>query len=156
MKTEQNEEIRTEERREWTGRYRDVSFRISLHAVGERYTPGSEGIWCFYVFLNEQAVPNFSALWLEDKVYRYKPDAPGRITHDYMASIPSGIEFHGGITYYAKHGHTEGFRCVELGCDYNHLWDSERGGGYTLEEIKDDVKRCIDSIYTTGLLKPQS
>ena len=97
-----------------------MSFQISLHGVGESWNNEGKGTWCFYVYLAEDKATNFAALWLKDKVYRYKPDAKGRITHDYLGAFDD-IEFHGGCTFYKKHGHTKGYRCVEIGCDYAHF-----------------------------------
>lgn len=138
----------------WHGRHRDVGFKISLSGEGEDSFMDGLGTWCFYVFIAEDAAANFPALWLADEIHRWKPEAKGRITHDYC-SITGDMEFHGGCTFYQKHGHTDGYRYVEMGCDYAHLWDRERGG-YVLEEILYDAKKCIDSLYENGVLKPET
>jgi hypothetical protein len=148
--------MRSEEQKLWRGSYRGIQYKVSLRAIGRDYTPASEGIWCFYIFLNEDKVKDFAPLWLEDEIYKYKPEAEGRITHEYYCEPFKSLEFHGGVTYYAKHGHTEGFRTVEIGCDYNHLWDMERGYGYRIEDILYDVRKCIDSVYENGLIAEQT
>jgi hypothetical protein len=78
------------------------------------------------LYIYEAKTPKeiFDQLWLEDQTYQITPESPERITHDYYELlILSFVDFHGGITYYAKRGHTEGHRCVIIGCDYNHLGD---------------------------------
>jgi hypothetical protein len=112
----------------WRQSISNILVEISLHSIGEPYTPGGQGIYCYYIFISEQKTPPdlFKSLWLEDKIVQIAPNCPRRITHDYY-SLPllNSVDFHVGITFYAKHGHTEGFRSVKLGCDYNHLWDTE-------------------------------
>ncbi len=137
----------------WRGTYREIGYKVSLHGKGEEHTLAGEGTWCFYIYLVEKNMVNFPAIWLEDKIYKWKPEAYGYISHDYYCEPLNSLEFHGGITFYQKHGHTEGYRYVELGCDYNHLWDQERGFGYNIEEVLLDVKICIDSVYVAGLIK---
>lgn len=111
----------------WNRRHRDIGIKISLHAIGRDYTPDNKGIWCYYIFIHESKVPVelFKRLWLEDERTKFTEVSPERITHDYYTDDISALDFHGGCTYYAKHGHTEGHRSVEIGCDYNHLYDQE-------------------------------
>lgn len=141
------------EQKVWHGRYRDIGYKVSLHSIGKSHTPAKEGVWCFYIYLLEDKVINFPAIWLEDEIFKYKPEAKGRISHNYYIHEFQNLELHNGITFYKKHEYTEGFRYVEIGCDYNHLWDQERGYGYELEDILVDVQRCIDSAYDCGLVK---
>lgn len=147
------EEMKCKEQKCYRGNYRNISYKIILHSIGEEYTPAREGIWNFYVYLNENKVKDFGPIWLDDKIMKFSEESRGYISHDYYVEPLNSLEFHGGITFYAKHGHTDGFRCVEIGCDYNHLWDMERGSGYKLEDILYDVKACIDSIYANNLIK---
>lgn len=140
-------------KKEWQGRYRDIAYRISLHSENCGYTPGGLGIWCFYLFLHENKIEGFDRIWLPDIAKRYTPVSPERISHDYYVDPLNRLELHGGITYYAKHGYTEGHRCVEVGCDYSHLWDHESGGGYDVNSIFHDVRKAIDHIYSIGLVK---
>lgn len=130
----------------WQGIYRGLSYKIVHWGVDESFTPGGNGNWNYYVFLPEHKVKDFAAIWLEDKVYKSKPEVRGYITHDYFNNPATNVDWHGGATYYAKHGHTEGYRCVEVGCDYAHLWDYERERGYTLSEVLTDVQHTIDEL----------
>lgn len=103
--------------------------------------------WSYYIYLDEGKVQDFARLWLEDKVMKWKPEAKGRITHEYYVEPFNSIDLHGGITFYQKHGHTEGFRTVEIGCDYQHHWDRDREAGYpaTLKSVVADAEASIDS-----------
>ena len=149
------EELKPEPQNIWRGVYRDIQYKVAHHGKGLDYTPGRDGIWNYYVYLHEDRVNDFARIWLNDEIRKYKPDVKGYVSHDYYGCRAfDDIHFHGGITYYAKHGHTEGFRCVEIGCDYNHLWYQERGYGYDLETILFDVKETIDSAYEIGLIIP--
>ena len=131
MKTEhekQMEALAKSVKTEWQCRVHDLFVRVSLHAVGEAHTPQGQGIYCYYIYTYESVVgqEKFKELWLEDEVFKYRPDAEGRITHDYYSlPILKEVDFHGGATFYAKNGHTEGYRSVEIGCDYNHGWNQD-------------------------------
>jgi hypothetical protein len=147
------EELKPEQQDCYRGIYRDISYKISRHAKGQSYTPQSEGIWCYYIYLHESKVKDFASLWAEGEVVKITPESYGFVSYEYYKEPFNSIEFHGGITYYAKHGEFEGHRSVELGCDYNHLWDIERGYGYGLTDILVDVKSTIDSVYEANLIK---
>lgn len=127
---------------EWSGTHQGVPFKINFWGKNTSMNDG-HGVWNYYVFLREDFTPNFESLWLEDTVYKWKPEAPGRITHDYYKIPASDVDWHGGVTYYSKHGHTDGYRCVELGCDYSHLWDAEAGYPHDLAWVLGD---CIETI----------
>lgn len=141
------------ESKKWKGSYRDIHFNIALSSVGEPHTPHSQGTYCYYIFLAESKVRDFTPLWLPDEVMQFTSSSTPYISHDYYSiECLREVDFHHGITYYAKHGHTEGFRYVELGCDYNHLWDHE-ASPKNLGDILRDVENCIDSIYEANLIK---
>lgn len=130
----------------WHVRHRDFYGKLSLHAEGRDYTPESKGIWNSYIFIPERLTPTglFSKIWLEDKIIRLNEQSPARITHDYMScGYLTDIPLHGGLTYYAKHGHTIGHRSVKVGCDWNHLWDMESCFA-DIEEVKLDLTTAID------------
>lgn len=138
------------------GTYRGVPFKIVNWkfetAEFNEMTP--TGQWNYYVFLHEKNCVNFAALWLEDKLVQVTPESPVRVTNDYYVDPLSSIEIHGGITWYEKHGYVEGHRCVEIGCDYSHVFDD--GQHYDWDSILNDVMETIDSCYSLGLLKPDS
>lgn len=139
------------DQRVWLGQHRGIGFKIVSWALAGTENHWPSGAWNFYLYLPENKCHNFEALWLPDKIYRWKPEADGRIQHDYYESLVVKIDLHGGITYYDKHGHTEGFRCVEVGCDYQHLYDE--GHTYDENDLMRDAMKAIDSCYELGLLK---
>jgi len=112
------------------------------------------GNWNCYLYFRESACVNFRSIWLPDKRVRIAPDCPERITHDYYGCPLADIDFHGGITYYRKSGYSRGHRSVEVGCDYQHLYDGYCS--YSFTDLVKDAERAVDSAYELGILKPLS
>jgi len=131
----------------WNRYYRNIYIKISLHAIGRDHTPENKGIWCYYIFIHESRIPSelFKRLWLEDERIKLTDVSPWRITHDYYTDDINALDFHGGCTYYAKHGHTDGHRSVEIGCDYNHLWDMEQGFE-DFDKVLSDAQNSVDKL----------
>ncbi len=125
----------------WTYQYSGLVVEITHHSAGELINDG-KGVWCYYIYIHEgKCKPGvFANLWLEDKVSKWYESSPERVTHDYNDILPD-CEWHGGITYYAKHGHSLGHRCVQAGCDFSHLWDHDQGYDYTLDDIVHEANR---------------
>jgi hypothetical protein len=100
-----------------------------------------QGIWNYYIYVHENKTRHFRKLWLKDEKKVMPGSGREYINHDYY-SLPLVDEagWHGGITYYAKRGHSVGHRCVQIGCDFSHLWDEERGFDYTLDEVMGEAK----------------
>lgn len=137
-KHERPDAKRLEKSTQFRTNYRDVPVRLVYFMEH----------WCYYVYLHESKCTNFSELWLEDKLVKITPESEGWITHEYNEEpLLCNIEMHGGITYYAKHNYLEGYRCVEIGCDYNHLWDQERGYQPDIEEVLNDACNTVDWLY---------
>ena len=130
----------------WHGEHLGFQYRIVHWNQGQRFTPGNDGIWNYYIYFRESKIKDFDSLWLEDKVQKFRPESEGWISHDYYDTAVSNVKWHGGVTYYAKHGELKGYRCVEFGCDYSHSWDHDRGCGFTLEEVLQDVELTINEL----------
>lgn len=145
MKTPQLESIKL-----WRGRHRGVAFEIKNRA-GIAALDQPTGAWTAYVYLHESLVANFDFWWLPDVLSRFSESSPERVSHNYSA-LPA--KMHGGLTYYAKHGHSPGHRCVELGCDYQHLWDD--GQRYSEDSVMVDTVETIDQLFADGHMKPES
>jgi len=134
----------------WRGTHKGISFKIVQwnidHNFPEIYSP--TGTWNYYVFIHETTVakPIFEKLWLPAKLEKIIPKSRGWVTHDYYVPFGS-IDMHGGITFYAKHGEIEGFRAVEIGCDYNHLYDNQTA--WTVEMVHADCIRTINHLIET-------
>jgi len=135
-----------DETKAWRGTYKGLHFEIKHWGVGQSHTPANDGTWNYYVWLPERKLLDFATHWLEGRVVKIIPESLGFVAYDYCAIPAANVDWHGGVTYYAKHGEVEGFRSIELGCDYNHLWDHERGERYTLDEVVADVQRTIDEL----------
>jgi len=137
----------------WSGSHRGVRFEIKHRIVRGLESLWPSGSWTFYIYLHEQSCPRFAELWLDDQVTQITPESQRRVTHDYMGGLTGQVELHGGITYYSKHGHTPGLRCVELGCDYQHLYDE--GQSYDERDLARDAVRAIESCYELGIVKEE-
>jgi hypothetical protein len=133
----------------WKLSYRDTTIEIiRLNFDTQSRMPWKEN-WNAYVYIYENKCLDFDSLWLGDELKRFFPEGAEYVSHEYMNSIFDQIEMHGGITYYAKHGHVRGHRCVQIGCDYQHYCDE--GKSYSMEEILAEVKysadQCVKSFY---------
>ena len=86
----------------------------------------------------------FDSLWLPPQ------EKSWGITYKYEAcDLIDEIEFHCGCSYYEKHGGFDGFpRTVEVGCDYQHLYDIE-SPRQSFHSILFDVQRAIDGLRVT-------
>ena len=141
---------------QWQGTHRGIAFHVIVHE-SEAYPDGrlypEKPAWCAYIFMRESQCVDFPSLWLPDEV---KQVSSGReyVSHNYMEGIVGSIKMHGGLTYYKKHGHTEGHRCVEVGCDYQHYCDE--GQDYDLQYVILDTTDSIDRLFAEGVLKEDS
>lgn len=135
----------------WRGQHEGLHFKITLWGVGG-YNP--HGTWCYYVYFSERYILNFDELWLPPKLIKTTPESHGFVSYDYNDLSLAHVDWHGGVTYYEKHGELKGFRCVELGCDYAHLYDHERGFPYHLDEVVYDCKKTIEAVIPKLSLSP--
>lgn len=130
-------------RTEWSGVHRGVHYSVSLHGEDREYRP--QGTWCYYIYIHEMQIP---------AELRERFDLPARIdtsfgrprvVYDYMSAWFAGLDWHCGITYYAKKGGLDGEpKCFKLGCDYAHYWDE--GRYYDLEMVALDARHTIDRL----------
>lgn len=127
----------------YTAHYKGLGIKITHHALESNE---GRGIWCYYIIIPEQKVSpdTWKKLWLPAKKVKFSAVSPVRIFYDYNKSILRQVSWHCGITYYQKYGQVKGFRSVEVGCDYDHLYDHEQY--WSLELIESDAKRTADEI----------
>lgn len=101
--------------------------------------------WNYYInlFINRFEDKTLGKkFWPKDKKYDW-----GVVADYYSVPIIDSCAFHGGVTAFTKyinkgpHGNR-----VEIGCDYQHLWDE--GREYNVEELLYDVKRTIDAFHS--------
>lgn len=104
--------------------------------------------WNFYIYLYEKYCKDFEALWLTPEIKSFGGSDREYISYDYYTTFRD-VDMHGGITYYSKQGEAMGHRCVQIGCDYQHLDDE--GQTYSVEEIyaeaKQSAKECVRLFY---------
>lgn len=104
--------------------------------------------WNYYIYLYEKYCVDFESLWLPDIVKSFSEGGTEYITHNEYEKF-GNVQMHGGITYYAKHGYSVGHRCVQIGCDFSHLYDE--GMTYRVEgvyqEAMDTARECIERFY---------
>ena len=126
---------------EWSCQH--ANLYIEICHWGKDYMNDGKGVWNYYIVIPERLCPEkFKSLWLDDKVI----DGRSFVLHDYMRLDIANCEWHGGVTYYEKIGHTVGHRLVKLGCDYNHLWDSEAGYPYDLAWVEADARHTAEEV----------
>lgn len=135
----------------WTCRYLNLTVEIN-HFQGN----GDHPNWTYYVYIPERFTSRFDEIWLDDKFERFSPESPEHVTHDYLRSILSNVEWHCGITYYAKHGQVKGHRVIQAGCDYDHLWDRENGYPISLAPVLNDAMQTVRELVALLNIKQES
>jgi len=127
---------------EWRREYRGVAYLIAWWGRSE-YQP--TGIWNMYLLLPEPMFPGdtFQRVLCPKKTTTFA--GREREVYDYMG-FPDLAGFNGGVTYYDILSNDEG-RVVKVGCDYNHLWDGERGHPENLDWVDRDARRAIDELH---------
>lgn len=126
----------------WTGSHKNITYEINKFP--SYAGSGHEWNWTYYLFIPLQMVPDE----LQDK-FDLPPKKVGieggssRISYDYMSSVFYDLDWHGGVTWYSKHG-VDNPRVIQIGCDYSHLWDE--GMGYNEEGVERDAKNTIDML----------
>ncbi len=136
------------EARTWHDRYRDIAYEVDYQVDSD--------IWHYYLWINLKQLPSEvrEQFWLEPKPVQSSKNTPTRYIYEEKNKPPIGnLDWHGGCTFYEKHGHGNDLRVVHVGCDYNHLFDSWQT--YSLDSVVQDVKRCIDSLHEQFAIKRQ-
>lgn len=146
-------DIKLRQQRVWLASHREIGYKIvnwhhSPEARMEDYWPS--GSWNFYIYLPEKKCPDFAKIWLPDLEKEWSPGGRKYVTHAYWTEPLGSVEMHCDITFYEKHGHVEGHRCVELGCDYQHLYDEEQS--YDEQDVARDAVAAIESAFALGIL----
>lgn len=133
-----------EEQTTWRFFHRKLAGKITHHS--KSFNDG-KGIWCYYVIIPESSIPeHFQPLWLEPRLVKLSDESRGFVTYNYEDLPPAKVDWHGGVTFYAKHGELPGHRSIELGCDFNHLFDYEAGLSYNLETVAIKALKTLNQI----------
>lgn len=127
----------------WKDSHDGVSFILSHHGYrdGSEY-PGCDpmpGTWCYYLLIPEQMYPR---RWADFACVRgpggYESHGPA-FDHD---MFDTEITWSSSEPYYCRKA-SRMFDASKVGCDYAHLWHSERGYPDTYSSVKDDAIRTV-------------
>jgi len=111
----------------WRGEYQSIGWRLDKNIKVPLLVQqlNQSDWWCWYLYLVEAQMSKqlFRTLWLPPEQQTWG------INYDYYdCELINQIDFHGDCTYYKKLGGFDNIpRIIEVGCDYNHLRDTERG-----------------------------
>lgn len=124
---------------QWQGAYKRVNWFIKNWGVDDRQP---SGIFCSYFYINSQCfrTPEALAPWnIDYEASNFLGIQRLRLPYDRLPDI----DFHGGITFGERHRHWEDPDAfiLEVGCDYNHVWDKDANHPATLYTVKSDI--CI-------------
>ncbi len=139
--------------RTWRGSHKGLHLKLA-HTEGQQND--GFGSWCYYIVIAEHSCPDFESLWLPGEVLKITPESYGWVRYHYEDTAAASVDWHGGVTFYAKHEELPGFRSVEFGCDYSHLWDSERGfENIKLGDVFEDAIRTAEQLAKLLNIKQQ-
>lgn len=129
----------------WHGKHRGIRYELSWHGMHSEHQP--QGIWCWYIHLDDEQFQKED--WQKLRLKREdKQLFEGRWHRHYCYDDFPDLEAHGGWTfgemtiYLGRDGKEH--EHLKVGCDYNHLWDHEGNYYQGKQEIERDVKRSID------------
>lgn len=131
----------------WHGEHKGIRYELNWHGRSD-YSP--QGTWCWYIMVTSEQF--YTEDWL--KLRLDKKDAQmfgGGSWHRHWSydSFPD-LDAHGGwtwgeqSTYLGRDGKEH--EHVKVGCDYQHLWDRERGYPDSRSSVEFDVKQSIDKL----------
>ena len=126
----------------WYGVYKGVSFKIKQWQ-SEGAISGDDTIWNYYLYLPLSKINEVDAkkLWLRARAT--KRSNGRKMYHYYNCEPLSDIYMQGDITWYRKSYTHNDDKLVEIGCDYNHIWNDRT---YDLDEVYADVKLSVESV----------
>lgn len=114
------------------------------------------GCWNYYVYVMESRTTNFNDLWLQGELKEFSVSGTQYMSYDhYDHALDRDCDWHGGVTLWEQNDQCPRQRRIKIGCDYSHLFDVERGTGYTLDEVLRDCLHTIDCVSKIVQLKPR-
>lgn len=141
----------------YTGEHLGLCFEIAHWGVKRgKFLPlnNGKGCWNYYVYLHERKLTNFSDFWLNPTIKEFSAGGTKYLYYDYDSSPLSSIDWHGGVTFWEGHNLLiPGQRTIQIGCDYSHLFDAERGYDYELSDVLSDCLRTIEQIHPLLIFK---
>lgn len=123
----------------WKGSHEGVPFILSHHGYskGDEYDGAKPhpGIWCYYLVIPEQMYPHrWSDFACTRSEYGFETHGPA-FQNDFF---DSEITWSSSEPYFCRK-EKRMFDQSKVGCDYAHLWHSERGYPDTYESVKQDA-----------------
>jgi hypothetical protein len=128
----------------WRHEHKGVGYLLSFHGYrrGDEYQ-GAEhhpGTWCYYLLIPEQMYPH---RWQDFAVTRndrgYCDHGPA-FDHD---MFDSEITCASSEPYWDRKTERM-WDASKVGCDYNHLWHSERGYPDNYSSVRADAERTVE------------
>lgn len=130
----------------WIFEHLGVHYSLNHHGISD-HSP--EGIWCFYIHINEEMFINdtdFALFDREPEIY----ETAIRKRETYRYDDVSDYGFHGGITFYERTDYLNRsgvrMKALKIGCDYAHSWDRDSGYWQGLGDVKADAIRLIEKL----------
>lgn len=133
----------------WRFTHIGTQYKVTHHSISEFNT---QGTWCFYVYFNSKMFQRQEDWALFDVQPVIKEYMAGKFwRHIPYESLPE-FSWHGGATFAEIHQHVDKFtgeyyNVLEVGCDYAHLFDRERGYPYNLDIVKVNAMRVIEELH---------
>lgn len=129
---------------QWRSDYKGIGILLSFHGYSEGEFQ-SAGTWCYYLLLDQRMFkPNdWKKMWFKAEKTEYGLD--------YGYHRFPDVDFHCGITFYEQgeqYDRKTGkkFKTLKVGCDYAHLWDSERGYPDYYDSVLFDAKHSVSML----------
>lgn len=142
------------EKRTWSGVSPDgLNYEIAFWGEGDMCD--GHGMWNYYVIIHEDQLrpEDWVRVWLPVESRWKRSDGHEDPTYNEWSSVLSDGDFHGGVTHYSKHQQVDGGRRrIKVGCDYGHVWDRERGYGFSLSEVQQDALNTCRKL--AAILRP--
>jgi|TARA_Y100000034_G_scaffold93634_1_gene113351 hypothetical protein len=133
--TKENNETKMRYKETWAGRYNDINYEICCHA---KNAENPNGIWCYYIFLKAEK------LNIPEQPKDWEPPWRGVLYEEDWLMKHFEIDFHSGITYVRFCSKD----MIQIGCDYNHIWDEDMKEMYNEILLLRDCKFTIDEFLS--------
>lgn len=133
----------------WSKSHKSVNYLLLFHGHvrGDEHPIAQPhpGIWCYYIIVPQEMYPH---RWDEFACVRDEHgfEHPGS-AWDYV-EFDTGITWSSSEPYFCRHSKRM-FDASKVGCDYNHLWQSETCYPDNFTSVNQDAIRTVESLLTT-------
>jgi len=131
----------------WSIQYKGIGIEIQHFSIKD-FPSGTKDCWTYYLYISPDRIPDkklAEEIWLKPK---YEKWCSGVLaSYDYYNCWLSGLEWHGGITYYVKWSSgDEKMRIIKAGCDFQHF--SDEGQHYDVEYVLMEATHTSDEFLS--------